>query len=164
MAGEITNYQYYGLVGQGVAQASSSLIRGFSTAAALSIQAGGYEASAEMLEIQAEQETINAQAQANTRWNQYNTSASANVAVMAAMGKTGENVTIDDASYEAAFKDASLMKTQGKLKNISARSAASAQRSAAKQAEIGRDAAIKIGIAGGVSGAAGAVGSYSMLA
>lgn len=160
---ELTNYQYYGLVGQGVSQVSSSLIQGFGTQAAMEVQAGGYAMSAEMLEIQAEQELINAEAQANVRMAQFNQSAAGNVAVTAAMGKTGENQTISDANYEAALKDVSLMRREGKVKSISARSGASAQRSAAVQSEIAADSAMKQGIFGAIGGVAGSVGSYSML-
>lgn len=163
MADNLTNYQYYGLVGQGVSQISSSLIQGFGTEAAMEVQAGGYGMSAEMLEIQAEQELINAEAQANVRMAQFNQSAAANVAVTTAMGKTGENQTISAANYEAALKDVSLMRREGKVKSISARSGASAQRSAARQSEIAADSAMKQGIFGAIGGAAGAVGSYTMI-
>ena len=160
---ELTSYQYYGLVGQGVSQVSSSLVQGFGAEAALEAQAGGYGMSAEMLDIQAEQELINAEAQANVRMSQFNQSAAANVAITASMGKTGENTTISDANYAAAVKDVSLMKREGRIKSISARSGASAKRSAAKQSKIAAKSAAKQGIFGAISGVSTAVGSYSML-
>ena len=160
---ELTNYQYYGLVGKSVSDISSSITQGYSTSIALNLEAGAYGMSADMLEIQAEQEIINAEAMGNVRMDKFNQSAAANVAMAAAMGKTGENTTIAAANYEAATKDVSLMRREGKMKSLSAKSSASAARSAAKQAEIAADAAKVQGIIGAVSGATMAVGSYSMI-
>lgn len=163
MANESTNYQYWGLIGQGVSQASSALVEGFGKSGVLELQAGGYGMSAEMLEIQSEQELINAEAMANARFEQFNQSAAANVAIMSAMGKTAENTTITDANYEVARKDASLMKREGKLRSISARSGASAARSAARQSKIASKTAMTQGILGAVSSTASAYGFYSMI-
>jgi len=159
----LNNYAYYGLVGQGITQAGASLVQGFGTQTSQQLMAGGYGMSAEAMDIQAEQELLNAEAGANVRMEQYNQSESANVAIMTAMGKTGENTTISDANRYAAEQDASLMRREGKMRNISARSGASSARSKAKQAEIAADAAMMNGIFGAVGSVAGAAGSYSMM-
>lgn len=159
----LNQYQYWGLVGQGTAQVGASLVQGFGGSAANILAAGGYAQSAEMMDIQAQQETINAQAASNVRMEQYNQSEAANVALLSAMGKTGENTTISDANLRAAEEDVDAIKREGKMRNISARSGASAARSKSKQAEIAAEGAMMQGIFGAVGGAAGAVGSYSML-
>lgn len=163
-ASDLNNYQYWGLVGQGVSQATQSVVQGFGASAGLDIQAGAYGMTADMMEIQAEQETINAKMQATSRMEQYNQSAASNIAIVSAMGKTGENTTISDANLRAAEEDVTAIKSQGLMRNISARSGASAQRSAAKQSNIAADAAYKQAIAGAVSGIAGSVASYGMIA
>jgi len=163
MAENLTGYQWYGLVGQTTSQVSSSLIQGFGAAAIGDIEAGSYGASAEMLDVRAEQEIVNAQLQANARMIQFKKTEASNVALLSAMGKTAENTTISDANLEAAFKDASLMKRQGKLKSISAKSGASAARSGAKQSKIAGKAASITGILGAIGSVAGAAGAYSML-
>jgi len=159
----LNNYAYYGLVGQGVASAGTSLVQGFGGAAANELMAGGYAMSAESMELQAEQELINAEAAANVRMEQYNQGEAANVAMTTAMGKTGENSTISDANRNAAEQDVSLMRREGKMRNISARSGASSARSKSKQAEIAADLSMKQGILGGISSAGMALGSYSMM-
>lgn len=164
MAETANNYIYWGLVGQGVTQATKSLIQGSSTSASLDIQAGAYGMTADMMEIQAEQETINAQMQATSRMEQFNKSAASNVAVMAAMGKTGENTTIADENLQAAEQDVTAIESAGLMRNISARSSASSTRSAKTSSAIAADSAFKQGIAGAVGSIAGAVGSYGMIA
>jgi len=163
MAGELTQYQYYGLVGKGVTQATASLTKGFGDAASLDLQAGGYGLSAESADIQAEQVLLNAEAAANARLENYNISEASNAALTAAMGKTGENTTISDANLEAAEKDMSLMRRKGKMQNISARSVSSSARSAQRQSKIAANASMTQGILGGISSASGAFGSYGML-
>lgn len=163
MAAEINNYMYWGLIGQGVSQATSAVQSGFAGAAQADISAGAYGASAQMLDIQAEQELINADAAANVRMEQYNESAAANAAVTTVMGKTSENTIIDDANLHAAERDISVMKRQAKLSNIGFRSQASAARSAAKQSKIARDSSMITGILGGIQGVAGSAAMYGMI-
>ena len=159
----MTNAQYYGLVGKGISDVSSSLIKGFGSEAAYDAQAGGYFISAEGSQIQAEQETINAEAAANARMEMYNKSAASNAALTTVMGKTGEGSVIDDENLRDAQRDVSIMRSQGRMKTISSKSSAAAARVKAKQAEISADAARNAGIFGAVQGIAGMVGSGAMI-
>jgi len=163
MAGELTQYQYYGLVGQSVSQMGASLTQGFATKSANTVQAGGYGMSAEATELIGEQELINAEADANARMDQFNLTEAANRAITSAMGKTGENTTVSDANQEAAERDTSLMRRKGRMANLSAKSKAIGLRSAAKQSRIAGDAAAITGVLGGVSSAGFGVGSAGLL-
>lgn len=163
MAGEMNNYQYWGLVGTAVPRAAqpymqaqstigSSMVSGYGSSAASYvqgdaaasagiIQSAAYDMNAEQLEMQGQQEIINAKFSANARMDEFNQSASTNAAMMAAMGKSGENTTITDANYKAAQSDVADMKRAGLMGDISARSGAAAQRSAGVQAQISADTA-----------------------
>ena len=158
----LNNYQYYGLVGQGFADAASSVSAGIANASAYEIQAGGYAASAEAMDIQAQQELINGEAGANHRMEQYNQSAAANAALIAVMGRTDSGM-VDRVNEHNAKLDASLMRRNAKMRNISARSSAVAKRGAAEQSKIAAKSAEIQGILGGISGIAGAVGSGAMI-
>jgi len=159
----LNQYQYWGLVGQSVSKIGSSIAQGYASSSAHELMSGGYAMSADAMDLQAEQELINAQFSANVRMEKYNQSEAANVAITTAMGKTGENSTISDANRYAAEQDANLMKREGKMRNISARSAASSARSKAKQEEIAADSAYKQGIAGAVGSLGLSIGAFSML-
>jgi hypothetical protein len=163
MAAELNNYQYYGLVGQSITTAGSSLIEGFGEAAAQTILAGGYGMSAEMMDVQAEQELLNAEIAADARLEQYNQTEAANAAMLSAMGKTAENLTISEASRETVRRDVSLMRSGAKMRNIAARSKASALRSQQKQSEIMAKNAMVQSVTGAVGSLAMAYGTYGMI-
>ncbi len=157
------NYQYWGLVGKGASEVFSPIVEGYAQSAGLEIQAGGYFMTADSMELQAEQETINATMMATARVEQFNKNEAANIAMGAAMGKTGENTTISDVNREANYQDTQAMKSAGLMRNISARSSASASRSAGRQSKIQAKGARKTAIFSSVLGAAKVAGSAAMI-
>ena len=158
----ITQYQYYGLIGKGMTEIQGIATQGITQSMQFAIESGGYNMSAEAFDIQAEQELINGEMQANARMDQYNNIAATNNVMKAAMGGTNENDTIDMANLDAAEKDASLMRRSGRMKNISARAQASGARSASRSKKIAMKASQTQALIGAVGSVASSVGAYSM--
>ena len=162
MAGELTNYQWYGLVGKGFASVASDLRAGSLektssqlSAAGLTMSAGGYDTQAASLNLQAEMERINAEAMSAQRLVEANNVAARNTVTNIAMGKTGEGsadiiARSNDINAEADVgriqRGGEIKSIQAKLGAIGAEKNASAARSSARSNAIAGKAAFKSGI------------------
>lgn len=173
----LRDYQYYGLVGQGVAQAGASLIQGVTAASAAEVSAAGsrisatgFESSAEAFELQAEMETIAADSEANARLELLNETLTKNTVANIAMGRRSEGSAdvIERANIDAANQDVEAIERKGGIRRIQAKSAAigarksaSAAKSEARQKNIAGKAAFTQGVLGSVTSLAtlGAVAS-----
>lgn len=179
MAGELTNYQYYGLIGKGISGAAASYSQGSAAKTSAMIEsvggqltASGYDATAEAYTLQSEMETIAADAEANARLEALNETLTRNSVANIAMGRTNEGsvTAVENSNVRAANADVSVIKKQGELKSvqsksnaISAKKNASASRSAAKQSTIAGNAAYKQGMIGAVTSLASVGASYGQL-
>lgn len=162
MAGEINNYQWYGLIGQGLSGAASNYTAGslektssLLAAAGLNMSAGGYDTQAASLNLQAEMERINADAMSAQRLVEANNVAARNTVTNIAMGKTGEGsadiiARANDINAEADVgriqRGGEIKSIQAKLGAIGAQKNASAARSSARSNEIAGKGAYKMGI------------------
>ena len=172
MAGELTKYQYYGLVGQGIAQVGAGLSRyssessaGTIESMARNISAGGYDTQAEAMELQSQMELIVADAESAKRLEELNDTLAKNTVANIAMGRTGEgsaeairrsNVDVAERDVARIERGGKIRSQQAKISAVGAKKSASASRSSARQASIASKAASK-------SAMFGAIGSLATL-